>query len=229
MGLFTALAAPSAFANGAYLEITGYPIYRQDNNSSGLGGGFDGADVASSSAFSYDLRNTLGYTFGDRWLVGFSYNFSNSPSKYAATPSSLSLEQTYKSNQWGVSLGYVPPGTSGFRLIGTYFFAGKKSYSRFEADSAGAVSTDYELENKLGSGWQVTLGYSFALGSVVSIGPTLVYRVLSFKSQTQVNRQDPLANYTDREFSTKAIDNGLLPMISIIIRIGGTGPQPGRY
>jgi hypothetical protein len=224
------LSAPAALAGGAYLEVTGYPVYRQDNNSSGpIGGGFDGDTISSDSSFSYDLRNTLGYVFGSNWLLGASFNYANAPRKYDATATIPSLERTIKDTQWGVSVGYLPSGPAGFRFIATYFFAGKKTYKDYQAQSDGTVLSDQELENKLGSGYQFTLGYSFALSSWLSIGPTLVYRRLDYKSQSLTNNLTPALNYTDREFSTKAIDGNLLPMISLIIRIGGGPAAFGRY
>ncbi|HUP57507.1 MAG TPA: hypothetical protein VM598_08660, partial [Bdellovibrionota bacterium] len=79
------VCAQTARAASCYLETTFLPRYDSSNkgsnlNASAMGGIFTGEELRSESGFSYDLRNTVGLKFWQQVVVGFTYNYSRSPS-----------------------------------------------------------------------------------------------------------------------------------------------------
>jgi hypothetical protein len=204
-------SAPQAWS-GVYLETTFLPAYTQSNTGVGsLGGNFSGGSLSSEAGFSYDLRATIGYLYRGV-LIGYSYNLAQAPLSRSASTDAASLDRTTNGSQMGGTLGYL---SGRFRLIGTFLFMGQKKRSERQVQSDSTVIADYTLENKGGIGYQFVVGYDFTISGKLKIGPSLVYSSVRYKTQTLKNDLDPSANYTDQDFTTKAIESNLQPMITL--------------
>lgn len=215
-GVLLLLSARNSAQAGLYLETTFLPSYSQSNTGVGaLGGNFDGLALNPESGFSYDLRNTLGWVFGTHWLVGFSYNTANAPLTRSASAGASSLDRKTTNSEYGPTLGWF---NGNFRILGTYILAGSKKRTETQAQEDGTKLADYTMENKGAKGFQVEIGYSFPLSKSLHIGPTLVYRKVTYAKQSLSNALDPTSNYSDRDFSTKAVESNLLPMITLLLK-----------
>lgn len=198
------------------IELTGYPGLTQDNKAnSPLGGATDGSATAIQSGFSYDLRNLVGYKVWGNLMIGANFNYARSPMYAPATASWSSIDHVQTWTQWGGSLGFVG---QNFRLIGTYIFSATQTMTSKDFNADGSVANDQVYENKGGSGYQVTLGYSFPVTSNFKVGPALVYRYITYKTQSLTNNVNPAMNYTDQAFTTDAVESNLVPMVSLIFQ-----------
>jgi hypothetical protein len=221
--LAVALPVPAASASqwGPYLEVTAFPSYAQNNKEgvSEFGGSFGSDPINATSGFSYDLRNTLGVKPTEWLLIGGTLNYASSPSHRDGTDTTPIYDRSLKTLEYGPSLGLL---YGNLRLIGTYFVGG--SMKQHETSTGGGgTDTDITLENKGAKGLQILLGYSFPVTQSFRVGPTLVYRHVTYDKQTRVDPTDPTntnnpdANYADRSFTTKAVSGSILPMISLIL------------
>lgn len=214
-GVLFLLSSVGTAKAGVYLESTFLPSYSQSNTGIGaLGGSFDTATVNPESGFSYDLRNTLGWVFGPHFLVGFSYNYANSPLKRSATADATSLDRKTTNSEFGPTVGYF---SGNLRFMVTYIMAGSKKRTETQVMSDGTKAADYTMENKGASGYQIAVGYSFPISKTLKIGPTLIYRSVQYSKQSLSNALDPSSNYSDRSFATKATESNLLPMITLAL------------
>lgn len=197
-----------------YFEATFAPVMKADNSGSGSADGGRTSTVNLNSTNGMDLRGTLGMFLGEHLMIGFSYNQYSDSTKRDATSTTASSEQKTNKTEYGPTLGLV---SGGFRLLGTYLLAGEKKYAYKSVDDANAVQNDQNYTDSKGAGVQVTLGYSWILSSWFELGPSLVYRDMSYANQTFVNAVTPSDNYTDAALASKAHETSLTPMISMIL------------
>ncbi|WP_413291150.1 hypothetical protein [Bdellovibrio sp. HCB337] len=206
------LSASGRGGGGFFLDETFVPVYVNRNDTCCFN---TAPGVATQSGLGFDLRTTLGYTFGGNYLVGVTYNtYSLSTKRAAVSGGDSGLEETTSQSEMGPTLGYV---TNGWRVLATYFISGSKSNQRKDVDTAGASVSDITIKNSKLSGFQLAFGYTFALGSYFEIGPSLVYKSLTYTNQEKIDALGA-SGYADSELYTKAVENTLTPMISMQLR-----------
>lgn len=204
-----------------YLEMTGFPHYTGQNTTEtpNAGGSIDGAALNNNTGFSYDLRTTVGYVFNDHFLIGMSYNYANAPSNAAATATSASLDSFTKSREYGASVGYF---FGKFRVIGSYLWGGVMNYQDKEIQADGTPLVNYAYQNNGGTGYQILAGYDIPLTQNIKIGPTFVYRKITYTSQSKSDSVGG-SGYATTNFTTKASFSTLTPMVSLMFEFGGGG------
>lgn len=204
---------------GVYLEVTGFPGYSVQNTQvNPNGGSVDGTVLKNAKGFSYDLRMTTGYLIKKKYLLGFTYNMGYSPTKADATSTTASLDKYSKFKEFGISGGVF---LGKFRLIGSYLWGGTMDYQDKEINPDGTTLVDINIHNGGGSGFQIIAGYDIDLSKVIKIGPSLVYRNMTYKTQS---RTDPVggSGYAETAFTTNATFSNLTPMLSLMFDFGGS-------
>ncbi len=194
-----------------YLEETFFPnyVYSNDTNSVTTSPG-----VATESGIGYQVRSTIGYVAWGKLLLGLTYNYYNLHTNrpYIAGGDS-SLDETTTKSEWGPSLGYF---FGPLRLIFTYFLEGEQQVNTQNSDDTGLTGDVTIKKNKM-TGFQLTIGYAFALSQTIELGPTVVYRNVSYAEQSKVNRLSAAENYEGASLYSPAVEGTLSPMISLII------------
>ena len=202
-----------------YIEMTGFPGYSNQNTQEtpNAGGSTDGVALNNNSGFSYDLRTTVGYVFNDQFLVGFNYNYANSPTSATATASSASLDNFTKFREYGVCAGYF---LGKFRVIGSYLWGGVMNYQDKEIQADGTPLVNYAYQNNGGTGYQLIAGYDIPITKNIKIGPTFVYRKITYTSQSKSDSVGG-SGYPNTSFTTKATFSSVTPMVSLMLEFGG--------
>ncbi|HUP58330.1 MAG TPA: hypothetical protein VM598_12810, partial [Bdellovibrionota bacterium] len=135
------------------------------------------------------------------------------PSSRDAATGNDSLDRVEKRQEYGPAIGFT---TGNLRLIFTYFLGGTATLSDRSANLAGVAGNDFVFKNHLRNGFQFVLGYSFNVSSAIKLGPSLVYRSVSYKEQDFTDNVTPANSFTGRAFSTDSKEANLLPMISLV-------------
>jgi hypothetical protein len=222
VALLTFILTPPAFAQSrggsaggdspVYFEETFFPVYVNRNDTRSV---TDSPGVATESGLGYDFRTTLGLTFWDQLLVGLSYNIYHLNTKRPNVVNGDSgLNETTNRSEFGPTLGYM---NSGWRLLLTFFMSGSQQIQTQNFDNTGTTG-DVTIKNTGLSGFQVTTGYTFSLGSGFELGPSLVYRSVSYAKQSKVNALNSTENYGSTSLYSKSVDATLNPMVTIIVR-----------
>jgi len=207
-------AAPGN-ASGFFFDETFVPVYVNKNDVESLTPG-DNTQVATESGLGFDTRTTLGYTFSSQFIIGLTYNmYSITTSRDAVNGGLEGLNEKTQKSEYGPTVGY---NFGNWRVLLTYFLSSTRQVDRKYVDSTGAATGDTTIKNTNGSGFQAALGYNYALGSHFEIGPSLIYRSVSYSKQAKTNRLNSSEDYDATELSTKALDSGLTPMITIQMR-----------
>jgi hypothetical protein len=171
--------------------------------------------VAMESGTGFDFRTTLGYIFGGSYVVGLTYNmYSLTTNRASVVGGSSGLNETTKQSEMGPTVGYI---SGGWRYLLTYFISGTKSLQTKDLDDSNLPSSDRTYKNSKLSGFQLSVGYTFAFGANFEIGPSLVYKSLTYTNQELVDTSG-VSSYADSELYTKAMENTLSPMISMLVR-----------
>lgn len=206
-------------AGSIYIEETFFPIYVHNNDGVTKAGGHGTQDVAVESGFGWDLHTTLGYVAWDQLLLGVSWGYYHVKTSRPATATADGLNASLDKKEFGPTIGWL---NGGFRIALTYFiWATKEAWWQYTDHSSPtqAVSTDEIYSNTGGSGYQISIGYSFNMFSGLSIGPSLVYRDLTYKQQKYTpNVGGAFTEYDSDKLASKPIDNGLAPMITMTYR-----------
>jgi len=105
-----------------------------------------------------------------------------------------------------------------WRFLFTYFMTAEKSLKNKLVVSDGTLSTDETFINLDGKGIQIAINYSLNLGGGFEIGPSLIYRSVSYPRQTREVRTGSIPPYTNLKLVTPAIDAELKPMITVVYR-----------
>ncbi len=219
---FLLLASPHAKAarNGGgqtggnfFLEETFVPVLKTSNDTTSF---TDDPGVAAESGSGFDFRTTFGYTLAGEFLVGLTYNhYSYASKRSAVSGGDDGSEMKTTKTEYGPTIGYL---RNGWRALFTYFLSGIKQEDTKNTDSSGATVGDGTIKNTDGTGMQFSFGYTFALGPHFEIGPSLVYRSMTYPKQTKTNRLNAVENYTDKELFTKNTESELSPMITMQFR-----------
>lgn len=200
---------------GFFIDETFFPVYVNRNDMESFNPG-DTTQVATESGVGADFRTTLGYTFTSQLIVGLTYNmYSLTTTRAAVSGGSDGLSEKTSKSEYGPTLGY---NFGNFRMLLTYFLSATKQLDRKNVDSTEATTGDVTIKNSEGSGFQLSMGYSFRFGSSFDIGPSLVYRNVSYKKQSKVNRLSSAEDYAETDLASAALDSGLTPMISMQFR-----------
>lgn len=221
LGTSIDLAAAPARGGGSggvgntYLEFAFLPIVKATNDyiSEGAGGGaFEGeGDPGKTETTGYDLRTTLGYAIDGHWLIGLSYGMFSTTRKRSGE----STQDTQTSiKEYGPTFGVL---YSGWKLAYTHLLSSEWSQS-VKVMESGATASDYTLTDTGASGYLLNFGYNFTLTSWLQLGPSLIYRSVTYSKQTKVNRVDPSGSYTDRNFAVKATQSDIQPYFTVIAR-----------
>jgi len=211
---FTSTSAQAAGRSGGgfFIDETFLPIMVNKNDTTSF---YNAPGVATESGTGYDFRTTVGYVFGGNYVVGLTYNmYSLTTTRASVVGGDSGMNEKTTRSEMGPTVGYI---NNGWRALMTYFISGEKSFQRKDLDDTNAVTNDATTKNTKLSGFQLTLGYTFALGSTFEIGPSLVYTSRTYTSQSRTDITG-LTNYDDTELFTKALDSSLSPMISMQLR-----------
>ncbi len=197
-----------------YLEGAFTPILQGANESIQTGGGsFPGeGNPGTDSTTGYDVRTTLGYAIGGQYFVGLSYRMMSSTLKREGT---ISGEFPVSSTEYGPTLGYL---YGGWKIMATYILSSEWKKGFKETLQDGSLGSNYDIKNHDGNGFMVNVGYNFSITSWLQLGPSLIYRNVSYAKQTKTNKLDESQSYTDKAFDTKAMQSDLSPYFTIIAR-----------
>lgn len=194
-----------------YFEETFFPVYVAKNDAENPGGGSTSQAVPTESGLGYDLRTTLGYIYSFGLVTGLSFNYYSVDTSRPQTTLE-GLKTSTKKSEIGLTLGYL---LGGWKFMATYLLDAQKT-----AVQNYLSSTNEVFKNTGGSGIQLAIGYGLNLGAGFEIGPTLIYRVVSYSKQSH----DVLAGspsvpaYSSTSLQTKALDRELKPMITVSYR-----------
>jgi hypothetical protein len=194
-----------------YLDETFLPVYVNNNDPSSFN---TAPGVATKSGLGFDFRTTAGYLFDFNLFVGGTYNtYSLSTKRAAVQDGDNGEDESTSRSEFGPTVGYF---TGGWKFLLTYFLSGSRNVKTTNTNTDGSTAGEKVIGNAKMSGFQLSVGYSFPLGPHFEIGPSLVYRNVSYKTQ---NREDGGAvTYTDSELYSPAVDGTLSPMLSMTLR-----------
>lgn len=208
-------AARGGGGGGFFIDETFFPVYVNRNDVESFNPG-DTTQVATESGVGADMRTTLGYTFSSQLVVGLTYNYySLTTTRAAVNGGSDGLNEKTTKAEYGPTIGYD---FGNFRMLLTYFMSATKQLDRKNTDPTNATVGDVTIKNTSGSGFQLTMGYSFSFGSSFEVGPSLVYRNVSYAKQSKTNRLTPAEDYAETELASPALDSGLSPMLTMQYR-----------
>lgn len=209
-------AARGGGNSGFFLEETFFPVYVNKSDTQSFDPAGTPTEVATESGLGFDFRTTLGYTFSSQLIVGMTYNIYNLTTTRAAVNGGLDgLNEKTQKSEYGPTIGYL---SGNWRMLLTYFLAASRQVDYKNTDSSGAITSDTTFKNTEGSGFQFAFGYSYSLGAHFEIGPSLVYRTITYAKQSKVNRLSPAENYEASKLPSKAVDSNLTPMITMQVR-----------
>ncbi|MGK5082053.1 hypothetical protein WDW37_02015 [Bdellovibrionota bacterium FG-1] len=205
------LAASPGFADGLYLQESLVPTYYKADPTP-----VDPTvPLSPASGLGYDTKTTVGYILFNRLFLGANLNFKNTPLNQDALTGAgaqKAISSSTKYLEFGPSLGYVH---GGFHGILTYIMAGNRTYSEKQTKADGTVSSDMQTADAIGSGIQIDVGYSFQLSPRLALGPSLVYRSVSYKTQSLTDNLSPANSTNGVTFTTNPVDANITPMITL--------------
>lgn len=208
---FLSFAFSSVASAQLYIEETFFPVYVRVNNADkDLGGSTTGA-VPTESGIGFDFRTTVAYTFTTGIILGLTYNYYKVSTSRPAEGAWEAAEKTVGKSEFGPTVGYSL-GTWKFLL--TYFVTGEK-YQDYKLIAGTVVDETYK--NSGINGFQFTVNYGLPLGSGFEIGPSLIYRSVSYKRQSYTVRSGVGTPY-DSDLVSAAIDDELKPMVTVVYR-----------
>lgn len=207
-----ALARRGEAGGNFYVEGAFLPVLESDNQYVRVGGGaFPGDDDPGKHSISgLDAKGTIGYAINGHWLIGFSYNAYRSTTERSGVSK---LNASTSISEYGPSVGVL---YGGWKLIATYILASEWR-SDIKINEFGN-ELDQTYINKDGKGFLINFGYNITLRPWLQLGPSLIYRSVEYSKGSLEDRTNPGNSYSDREFSVKAIQSGLKPYFSVIIR-----------
>ncbi len=195
-----------------YFEETFFPVYVDKNDTTSI---TTSPGVATETGLGFDLRTTMGYVFWDALLVGLSYNYySLSTSRPNVQGGDSGLKETTSDEKFGPTLGWI---NGGFRSLFTFFVSGSKEVHTKNFD-ATSTTGDVTITNRNISGFELTLGYTFQLWSVMQIGPSLIYSSVEYAKQSKLNRLNATENYSNSTLYSSNKYSDLRPMLTLLVR-----------
>lgn len=205
-------------AGNIFYQLDLTPVWEDSNPSIyQYGGSFPGdGSVNTYSTRGVDLKNTFGYAIDGTWLVGFSYNIlSTSGKRDASEGGDNARDDKTARSEYGPTVGVL---YNGWRAALTYLLFSETTYSEKQTATDGSVSSDTETINKKGKGFLLNLGYSVALTPWLQIGPSLIYRQVSYGARSFSDNVTPGNNYTDKAFLTDSFETTWTPYFSVTFR-----------
>lgn len=205
--------APQNSKAGIYADLSLAPIYEKANASVRSGGGSwegEGA-VGTSTKLGYDLRATLGVTVFNTILVGGSVNTLSANLTRPAVGDDTNKTVNDSRMEYGVALGVV---RGGFHFIGTYLLDGTRSQTVNETEASGTLAAKTDAKDSGGKGFLISIGYAFQVTSGWRIGPSLIYREVTYDKQTLTNSVTPASSYNDRAYLSKPVEAAFTPFLT---------------
>jgi hypothetical protein len=205
--------AQSGGSSGTSVEISLLPVLVNRNDTRSV---TTDPGVATESGFGYDTRTTIGYEFSGRnWLVGLTYNLYSLKTKRAFVEGGDSgLDETTDNTQWGPTIGWLP---GNWRLLLTYFTSGKKTVHTINEDSSGTTG-DVTITNTSLSGFQLSAGYAFQVSQQILLGPSLIYRSLTYSKQSKTNALNSFENYEDVSLASAHVEATFDAMFTMVFQ-----------
>ena len=207
-------SAKSSSGGGVYFDETLVPKLVERNDTQSYK---DAPGTATESGLGFDTKTTLGYIFGGSFFVGGTYNnYSLTTTRPNRVGGSASLDESTETTYLGPTLGWF---TGGWKFLLTVVISGEKIVHTVNKDNTG-VTGDVKFTNKEATGTQLAVGYGYPVSSNFSVGPTLVYRSLTFAKQSKVNKINNSAaeNYSNSKLFNAAVDSSLDIMLSLAVR-----------
>ncbi|MDZ4661384.1 MAG: hypothetical protein SGJ18_07155 [Pseudomonadota bacterium] len=209
------LGLPNSGLAQLYIEETFFPVHVKKNDVLADIGGSTTNTIATEAGIGYDFRTTIGYTFTNSIILALSYNLFSVTSSRASLGGEDAIDRTESKSELGPTVGYT---LGSWRFLFTYFMTAEKSLKNKLVVSDGTLSTDETFINLDGKGIQIAINYSLNLGGGFEIGPSLIYRSVSYPRQTREVRTGSIPPYTNLKLVTPAIDAELKPMITVVYR-----------
>lgn len=207
LGIFST----QTFSYGSVLlDLQGSPIAWSD--STGATGGATAPGAMNYTKHSY--RGTVAFQIPVGLYLGGSYsNFSTlgfTEDFVSGTSGGDSLSQNIV--EYGPTLGFAK---AGFNFSFTYALSSVNTVNSVNKNNGGTTTSDTTAKYQKGSGYQISLSYTFALASKIRLGPALVYRASTHEEQAVKNN---LAGTPEvvTAMTTKAKFSGFTPMIGLI-------------
>ncbi len=199
-------------ASGFYVEGTFIPkvVGFTDTTS------FPGTPGAAKETGSgIDSKATFGYVFGGAWFVGLTANsYSLATKRSNRIGGDEGLKQKTESSQVGATVGYL---NNNWRFMLTSYLSGEKSVHTKGFDETGPTG-DLTFKNKDVTGNEIIFGYTFPVSANFGIGPSLVYKSISYGKQSKVNQLNPTENYPYTSLFSDATETNLDILISLVFR-----------
>lgn len=201
-----------------YVEETFFPVYVQKNDAESYAGGSVSKSVPTEAGLGYDLRTTFGYVAWTDILFALTFNYYHVGTSRPRTSDYEGLTTNTDKQEFGPTVGYL---WGSWRFLATYLVWAQKNYSEKYTDpTTGAVSTENNYKNTGGSGYQLAVSYGLNLGGSLTIGPTLIYREVTYAKQSLASPTGT-SSYGSTSTSspgTPPIDAQLQPMITVVYR-----------
>lgn len=199
-----------------YFEETFFPVFVSKNDADNFAGGALDKNVATESGLGYEAHTTLGYVLWNQMLVGLTYNLYDSKTSRGRTANYEGIKTTTQKNEWGPTLGYF---AGNWKFLLTYFIDAEKEMSQKYTDvNTGETAIDELRKNTEGTGFQFSVSYGLQLGAGFQIGPTLIYRSVTYAQQSFTVKTGSSTPYPSSKLQTKAMDTDLKPMITLSYR-----------
>lgn len=203
-------------ASSFYIGANVNPIISQFNDSvHTFGGSFSGeGSVSSSNKFGYNTMFTMGPTFWDHLLIGFSYNYmAYETHRPSSAGGDTTKNEHFIQKEWGPTIGLLA-GHWEFKL--TWLISSQKLDSDSEASSSSTVNS--VTKNYDGHGWEFSGSYGFQIFEHFTLGPSLVYRRVRYGLQTYTDNVTPGNSYAGKGFADKADDGTLDAMLALTLK-----------
>jgi len=200
-------------SSGLYVETSLFPVYVNRNDTRSV---TTSPGVATESGLGYDTRTTIGFPFfGRSLLLGLTYNLYHLKTERGYIEGGDSgLEETTEHTQWGPTVGWLK---GNWRFIFTYFTGGKKTVDSKNKDNTGTTG-DVLITNTGVSGYQLAAGYTFQVSNGFGIGPSLVYRSMTYSKQSKVNVLNSFENYDEVDLASNSVEATLTAMVTLVFQ-----------
>jgi hypothetical protein len=187
------IRAHAASSNGRniYFETSIFPEYVNRNDTGSI---TTSPGVATETGLGYDTRTSLGFVFANSLVVGATYNLYHLQTKRdAVSGGEDGLDETTHTEQWGPMIGWLG---ANWRFLATYFMSGKNAVETRNFDTSETTGDVTITKTKI-SGYQLAAGYSFYLTPSFALGPTVIYRNITYANQSKTNRLNSNEDYSD--------------------------------